>query len=269
MNSQNPTPTTPSSNMVGVVLPGDNRTVVLDSTSSPACWIGQVATTWSNGKVTIGSGVLYGELHVLTCAHNFIDLEDAPTAVSARFTMGLNRKAPGVGVAGVAVALNAFQAPPQYHKASVPPPPSGGLSMEEVDDYRYDIAIARLNTMSVLNPPGPSPFKLGPIPAGPGQSRQIGYSGDLDPQGATQYDRNGMSAITDGFLTYTTSSFHGDSGSPVFYPVPSTPSFAIKGVHVSGVQNEYNFAVPLTPSNIDLIGKLIEMVDNGQGVPLH
>lgn len=268
MTDNTSTPAPPPPTEVGVVLPNDNRQVVPNSSTAPFWWIGQVETTWSNGAVSRGTGVLFGELHVLTCAHNFIDRRGA-TAISSRFTMGLNQGAPGGAQPGVAVALAAYQAPPQYRSAGGPPPPPGGVPPTEVTHYLYDIAIARLNRMSVPEPPGESHFVLGPLPKTPVPSRLIGYSGDLDPQASTQYDRSGNSSLGQDFLTYTMSTSNGDSGAPVFYPDPARPFYRVIGVHVSGVRNNWNFAVPLTQSYIDLVDDLINQVDSGQGAPLR
>jgi V8-like Glu-specific endopeptidase len=262
---------------VGVVLPGDNRAMVANSRPAPSCWIGQIRTTWSNGVVTAGTGVLYGELHVLTCAHNFLRGGDEGVirAVRAQFTMGLNRgpnggPAPASPYAGVAVPLDAFQAPGQYSSAGGPPTPPdpNGVPEREVTEYLYDIAVARIHAMSVPAPPGESHFVLGPLPSGQVPSRLIGYSGDRDRQSATQYDRTGASALGGDFLQYGMSTFHGDSGAPVFYPDPNRPFYRIIGVHVSGVAGAWNFAVPLTPSYIDTVGALIRSIDDGQGLPL-
>lgn len=263
---------------VGVVLPGDNRRMVDNSRTPPSCFIGQVITQWSDRSVTAGTGVLYGELSVLTCAHNF--LKRGPNSViradRATFTLGLNlgpqgRPAPAQPYQGVPVQLDAFQAPGQYSSAGGPPLPPGpdGVPVREVTNYLYDIAVARIHAISAPTPPGESQFVLGPVPDGKIPSQIIGYSGDLDPRASTQYGRDGTSELGNDFLQYTMSSFHGDSGAPVFYPDPNRPFYRIVGVHVSGVAGAWNFAVPLTQGYIDTVGALIHSIDVGQGIALQ
>ena len=160
--------------------------------------------------------------------------------------------------------------PGQYSSAGGPPrsPWARRVPKREVTNYLYDIAVARIHRMSVPEPPGESYFQLGPLPDGVVDSRLIGYSGDRDRAAATQYDRQGGSALGEDFLQYPMSTYHGDSGAPVFYPDPrqnpKKPYYRVIGVHVSGVAGAWNFAVPLTTSYIDTVGKLIRSIDVGQ-----
>lgn len=271
MNSDTATPAFDSGTGVGVVLPNDNRQRVPDSAAPPYCWVGQIATSWPDGSTTVGTGVLFGLRHVLTCAHNFINRGDRTTARSAVFTMGLNRTGTGAVLPGVPVGLASFQAPQQYRNAGGPPPPPGGIPASEITHYLYDIAVARITPMTVPDIPGESHFVLGPIPGNPIPAELTGYSGDLDPTASTQYTRTGPATLIDNedLLTYSMSTYHGDSGAPVYYPDANRPLLRIIGIHVSGVAGTLNFAVPITPPQIDLIDEMIEDVDSGRGYPLH
>jgi V8-like Glu-specific endopeptidase len=87
--------TSRGSTAVGIVLPGDNRVRVADSTTMPARWVGQIETTWPSGLVTYGTATLIGERSVLTCAHNFYDRRAGRYCRSVRFTPGRNRSGTG------------------------------------------------------------------------------------------------------------------------------------------------------------------------------
>jgi V8-like Glu-specific endopeptidase len=230
--------TTGQTTSVGVVLPGDNRVRVADSTLTPFRWVGQLETTWSDGSRSTGTGTLFADLHLLTCAHNLYDarLGEARRAV---FRPALNRTGHGVLMAPYGeFGVRGFGLPIQYRTSPPPRPPAGGIPRVEITRYLWDYAVARLDgpLPSALDDP---PYTVGADPtstAGAAGSI-VGYSGDLDPSTCTQYHRNGRLAV-DGreeFVTYTMSTYPGDSGAAVAYQPPARPWWVIAAIHVTGV----------------------------------
>ena len=255
---------------VGVVLPNDNRTRVPDATQPPFRWIGQITSRWPDGSTSYGSGALYGERYVLTCAHNFLNRANRSQVRSVNFAMGRNRSATGQLIPGVSVPIRAFRAPAQYLNAGGPPPPPGGIPLNEVTHYLYDIAVALIGPDFVPDPPGESGFVLGPVPGGLFPARMSGYSGDLDPTACTQYRRNGQATLTqdDDLLIYDMSTYGGDSGAPVYSPDLHQPTYHVLGVHVSGVPQHWNFAVPMYMEQVQLVQQLIDELGSAQATEL-
>lgn len=248
---------------VGIVLPGDNRQRVANTTVNPARWVGQILSTWPDGAVTAGTATLIGERYVLTCAHNFFDTTTGRYCTSARFGPGFNRSAAGAPEEPFGTYdLDRFEVPEEYRLHGGPPPPVGGIPQADMTSYLHDYAVGRLDRF-VRDDLGESAM----APAWPGENtvnglacRINGYSGDLDPTAHTQYTRNGNVALTNDhdFVIYTMSTFHGDSGAPVYYQPPGRPFWSIIGVHVTGVPaaipaNGRNFAPALSGDRLNWI----------------
>ncbi|MCT2583874.1 trypsin-like serine peptidase [Actinophytocola gossypii] len=259
--------------VVGVVFPGQPRARVADTTVPPSCWVGRLVTSWPDGSRTWGTATLLDDRHLITCAHNFYNTRVGVGAAQATFWPGLNRDAHG----GLVQPYNAlpvlrYRVPDIYQRIGGPPPGPGGIPSNEITRYLYDYAVARLGT-AISDPPGDSQFDT----SWPGtnvvdglQCTILGYSGDLDTTGCTQYTRSGAVRVDDGenFLLYQMSTYHGDSGAPVFYQPPGRHFWRIVGVHVSGVPstpgttNGRNFAVALTEDVIAHLQQMLNQVDS-------
>jgi len=230
--------TTPSG--VGVVLGGDNRARVATSTNTPSRWIGQIESRWPDDSITIGTGTLIDDHHVLTCAHNFYDTKKEVSCTAAAFTPALNRNSAGnLQSPYNSYELRGWSVPDLYKKTGGPPPPPAGVAWTEVTNYLYDYAVGTL-TKAVSDPPGES--LLSPSWPGDDQISTLactinGYSGDLDHTANTQYTRSGGVALDNSheFVMYTMSTYHGDSGAPVFFQPPQRNYWTIIAIHVTGV----------------------------------
>jgi V8-like Glu-specific endopeptidase len=121
--------------------------------------------------------------------------------------------------------------------------------------YLHDYAVGRLSKFvgdnlgeSLMTPSWPGENVVS------GLGCEInGYSGDRDPTGHTQYTRHGPVQMTEDwdFVIYNMSTYHGDSGAPVYYKAPNRPFWNIIGVHVTGAvadnpNNSLNFAPALS-----------------------
>lgn len=259
---------------VEVVLPGDNRTAVSPATGSPFRWVGLLELRFPRWEGT-GTGVLIDDWHVLTAAHNVFDKDDEVFATSVAFSPGCTRKIGGqvdrpFGALGVA----RLQVPDLYRRTGGPRPPEGGVPPDQVTKYLYDFAVLRLSRPAP-DALGPSPFALGPLPPAGGfpvaGGRVLGYSGDLDPTGMTQYDRHGAVALSqdEDLVSYTMSTSSGDSGAPVFYQPADRPYQVILGVHVTGFSAPPpgpnpgpNFGPAMHTENVDVVSGLIDAVDS-------
>ena len=236
--------TTAAPSAVGVVLGGDNRVRVLNTTVPPAGWVGQIESSWPDGSTTLGTGTLLDDHVVLTCAHNFYNTKKKIYASAAVFKPGLNRSAIGTLQQPYgAYALQSWSVPILYVKTGGPPPPPAGVAWSDVTNYLYDYAVGKLGK-AISDPPGSSMLDVNwPGDAAiPGLACAInGYSGDLDPTASTQYTRPGNVALSNGddFLMYTMSTYHGDSGAPIYYQPAGKNYWYIIGVHVTGVPDSY------------------------------
>lgn len=262
---------TSSPSSLGVVLPNDNRQRVPNSTVAPFRWVGRLQSTWPNGDTSVGTAVLLDNIHLLTCAHNLLDRANRFQATQAVFMPGCNRDhANNVVTPYPARTVVRFQAPHQYLDAGGPPPPPGGIQLREITRYLFDFAVCRLNAQ-VSDPPGESLFGLTPVdpdnfPIAAG--RIAGYSGDLDNAASTMYSRTGVVNLdqNEDYVSYQMSTFHGDSGAPVFYQPPGRNFWYVLGVHVTGVApsatfDGLNFGPAINEANYHLIQQMIEEVD--------
>lgn len=250
---------------VGVVLPNDNRVKVPDTTQPPFKWVGQLHSTWPNGVETVGTAVLIDGTHLLTCAHNVQDRANGFGARQVVFTPGGTRDAAGRPTAPFGTAgVRSWRVPQQYMTAGGPPPPPDGVQWSEITHYLFDFAVCRLDRDL-----GASGFRLTPVtqanfPIGAG--RIVGYSGDRDRSASTMFDRGGQVNIDDqeDFVSYLMSTFHGDSGAPVFCQPPNQPYWYVLGVHVTGVRESrlgandgLNFGPAVNQENFDLIRQMV------------
>lgn len=260
--------TTPAS--VGVVLPGDNRAAVRDTTVPPSCWVGSLVTTWPDGSTGQGTATLIDDRHLLTCGHNFYNTSNGLSAVEAFFIPALTRTATGHEVRpfGRRQVLR-WKVSDDYQSNGGPPPGADGITPGRMTRYVSDYAVARLGE-EIPTPPGESMMAYG----WPGSTvvdglacTILGYSGDLDTTGNTQYTRTGPVHVdnTEEFVSYRMSTFPGDSGAPVFYQPLGRPYWTIVAVHVSGVQQipgapgtGLNFGPAL---NTSVLGRLAEMMN--------
>lgn len=248
---------------VGIVLPGDNRQRVVNSTTNPARWIGQIQTTWDDGSVSYGTGTLIGERYVLTCAHNFYNRTTNKYCTSVKFGPGYNRSAVGAAEQPFgSYDLDRWEVPEEYRLHGGPPPPVGGIPQADMTKYLHDYAVGRLDRFVDQNL-GESAMAA----SWPGENVVNGlacdingYSGDLDPTAHTQYTRNGNVQLTpdEDFVIYSMSTYHGDSGAPVYYKPVGQVFWRIIGVHVTGVPaaipaNGRNFAPALSGDRLDWI----------------
>ena len=230
---------------VGVVLPGDNRQRVADTTLPPSRWIGQLETDWPNGDVGVGTATLIGTRHLLTCAHNFYDTEKKQSCRAARFRPGANRAANGNALVPYGTYnVKTMHVPEDYRTNGGPPPPAWGITYDDITLYVSDYAVAELDR-DVADPPGASML----APNWPGDAhvnglgcRINGYSGDRDATGHTQYTRTGNVRLSDdaSLVTYQMSTYEGDSGSGVFYQPAGVQYWTIIAVHVTGVPDTGN-----------------------------
>jgi V8-like Glu-specific endopeptidase len=67
------------------------RTVISNTTSSPARFVGIITSFWPNGRMTTGSGYMVGSKHVLTAGHNVYFAQFGGYARAILFSPGLNR----------------------------------------------------------------------------------------------------------------------------------------------------------------------------------
>lgn len=266
MTQQDITTPAPREDGVSVVLPGDNRQPVADSMTAPYRWVGQLAITWQDGLMGIGTATLIDDTHALTCAHN---LFNTTRGWCRRVTLSpaCNRNAKGdlfrpwqLEVAGLAV-------PEDYRTAPVPLPPVDGIPRPEITRYLYDYAVIRL-ARPVPDPLHRPKFQVesaGPSDGKPGMI--IGYSGDRDDTASTQFYRHGTLHLdqTSDLVSYEMSTYNGDSGSAVFWQRPGRHHLSIVGVHVTGVapthpgaKDGLNFGPALDPETIH---RLIEVSD--------
>lgn len=248
---------------VGVPLPGDNRVRVADSTQPPSKWVGQLVCSWPDGNETVGTATLIGGRYVLTCAHNFYDTENDVYCRSSTFRPGLNRSSTGGLQAPFGhYALDAWDVPENYRLHGGPPPPVDGIELADITEYLYDYAVGRLDRF-VRDDLGESLFQ----PFWPGDAavhglncRINGYSGDLDQTACTQYTRSGPVALsnTAEFVAYRMSTYHGDSGAPVYYQPLGRNYWNIIAVHVTGVEDTgigdgLNFGPALSGATLEWI----------------
>jgi V8-like Glu-specific endopeptidase len=259
--------TTPAT--VGVVLPGDNRVRVGDTTAQPSCWVGSLVTSWPDDSTGYGTATLIDDRHLLTCGHNFYNTSTGLSALQAVFIPALTRAGNGQLVRPYAARrVLRWQVSEDYRSNGGPPPGADGISPGSMTRYLSDYAVARLGAV-ITTPPGDSMMAYGWPGASvvEGQACTIlGYSGDLDPTASTQYTRAGAVHVdqAEEFVTYQMSTYHGDSGAPVFYQPPGRPYWTIVAVHVSGVQpipgapgTGLNFGPAL---NTSVLGRLAEMM---------
>lgn len=248
---------------VGIVLPNDNRTRVPNTTANPARWVGQLETTWHNGDVTYGTATLIGMRHVLTCAHNLFDRKIDKYCKSVKFGPGFNRNANHVAEEPFGTyALESCEVPEEYRLYGGPIPPIGGIPRQDVTKYLHDYAVGRLDRY-VRDDLGESAFTPnGGLLVNDLGCHINGYSGDLDPSAHTQYTRNGPVRLTDDhdFVTYKMSTYHGDSGAPVYYKANGQPFWRIVAVHVTGVAdvipaNGFNFGPWLVDDRLQWINE--------------
>jgi V8-like Glu-specific endopeptidase len=259
---------------VGVVLPPDTRQRVAVATNQPACWIGQLESTWPNSPTSTGTATLLDDRHLLTCAHNFYDTALRTYCTSAVFKPAFNRSATG---ALLPLPYGAYQVlrmavAAEYVTSGGPRPPANGIAERDITRYLHDYAVARLGR-AISDPPGDSMFALGWPGAGPvGQAQCTinGYSGDLDPTGCTQYTRTGAVTVNqeEEFVLYRMSTFDGDSGAPVFYQQQGRNFWTIAAVHVTGVLdsppgagNGRNFGPAMNDGIIGEIQQMLNAVD--------
>jgi V8-like Glu-specific endopeptidase len=258
---------------VGVVLPGDNRQRVAVSTNPPSRWIGQITSTWPDGTRSVGTATLLDDRHLLTCAHNFYDTSQRVYCRQAVFCPGLNRDGFGnLQQPYGTYSVLRMNIPSLYREQGGAPPPPGGIRASDITKYLYDFAVARLGT-AVPDPPGQSMM----APGWPGTTTVNqtictinGYSGDLDPSACLQYTRSGAVQVSNGeeFVSYRMSTYHGDSGSPVFYQPAGRPYWTIVAVHVTGVPDSapgandgLNFGPALNENMLGEIQSMLDAVD--------
>lgn len=266
MTSQDQQTTPPSdASGVGVVLPGDNRSRVPNTTATPFHWVGGLRTWWRDGSVSNGTATLIDDSHVLTCAHNLYD-QDLQWCRKVEFRPALNRTATGVLFEPWVLAVANAAVPADYLSQPPPAPPVGGVRQRDITEYLSDYGVARLAKIvpnQLLN----TEFVVQTTDGCAGQLGRInGYSGDLDASACTQYTRDGTLLVdqVDEFVTYQMSTFNGDSGAAVYWHRPGTLYESVVAVHVSGVQpsgpgnNGLNFGPALSP---DEIHRLIDRSD--------
>jgi V8-like Glu-specific endopeptidase len=261
--------TTPAS--VGVVLPGDNRAAVHNTTVPPSCWVGSLVTSWPGDDRRRGTATLIDNRHLLTCGHNLYDTSLEVGALQAVFVPGLTRTSTGqVFRPYPPRQVLRWKVSDDYRSNGGPPPGPDGIAPGDITRYLSDYAVARLDE-EISTPPGESMMAY----SWPGTNvvegqvcTILGYSGDLDPTGSTQYTRTGPVHVdnTEEFVTYQMSTYPGDSGAPVFYQPQGRHYWTIVAVHVSGVPptpgapgTGLNFGPALPPSVLD---RRAEMMDD-------
>jgi V8-like Glu-specific endopeptidase len=264
---------------VGVVLPNDNRSRVGDPAQVPFRWIGRIESTWPDGSQSAGTGVLISGQHILTCAHNFIDHRKQVSVRQATFTPGVSRNAIGAVIEPYPpVLIERFDAPGEYLSSGGPPPPDF-INRRDITRYLYDFAVGRLQN-PVDGLVGEPLFQPGPIQSAGSfpiaNGYLTGYSGDIDNTANTMFHRTGQLRLdfAEEFVTYTMSSYHGDSGSPVYYQRPNAPFLTIVAVHVTGVapapgDDGLNFGPALDGGNARRVQDMIQNVDRGRALDLH
>lgn len=222
---------------VQVVLPGDSRVRVADSSASPFRWVGHLTTKWRDGSTSTGTATLWDDRYLLTCAHNLFD-SVLGSATGAEFRPALNRNATGRLVAPYGpFPVAGFGVPIAYKKSPPVRPPAQGVPQVEITRYLWDYAVARLGghlPEDLAN----SPFTIPATPDGvrAASCQIIGYSGDRDTTASTQFERHGQVRVDskEEFVTYRMSTYQGDSGAVVAYQPPSRPWWTVAGIHVSG-----------------------------------
>lgn len=262
--------TTPAS--VGVVLPGDNRAAVRNTTTQPSCWVGSLVTSWPDGSTGYGTATLIDDRHLLTCGHNFYDPSNGLSAQQAVFIPALTRAGTGQRVRPYAARqVLRWKVSDDYQSNGGPPPGADGISLGRMTQYVSDYAVARLGE-EITTPPGESMMAYGWPGTTVVEGRActiLGYSGDLDPTASTQYTRAGAVHVdqTEEFVTYQMSTFEGDSGAPVFYQPPDRPYWTIVAVHVSGVRptpgvpgTGLNFGPALNTSVLDRLAEMMDVI---------
>jgi V8-like Glu-specific endopeptidase len=254
---------------VGVVLAGDNRALVGNTTVQPSCWVGSLVTSWPGDITGYGTATLIEDRYLLTCGHNFYDTSTGLSALQAVFIPALTRTGTGQLFRPYAPRqVLRWKVSDDYRSNGGPPPRPDGIAPGDITRYLSDYAVARLGE-EISTPPGESMMAYGwpGTTVVQGQACTIlGYSGDLDPTSCTQYTRTGQVHVdqSEEFVTYQMSTANGDSGAPVFYQPPGRPYWTIVAVHVSGVQpapgvpgTGLNFGPALNPT---VLGHLAEMM---------
>ncbi|OKJ18850.1 hypothetical protein AMK23_35125 [Streptomyces sp. CB02130] len=142
-------------------------------------------------------------------------------------------------------------------------PGANGITARDETRYLYDYAVARLGTRWRRDDPL---FDIG----WPGTEtiqgatcNIVGYSGDKDRSGWTQYLRTGHVAVDEGeqFVSYQMSSFPGDSGAAVYYKPTGRGFFRVIALHVSGVSGNFNFGTALTDEVVQHIQEMRDSLE--------
>lgn len=238
--SADPTWTPPRS--VGVVLPNDRRVAVTNATVPPYRWIGQLECSWRSGPNTVGTATLIDDRFLITCAHNLFDTSTGQHMTGAVFRPALTRNA-GAIQAPFHLPVDRWVVPEEYRTHGGPPPPVGGVPVEDITDYLYDYGVVRLRAPAPaqLLPPMFQPYWPGAATVRSTPFTITGYSGDLDDTACTQYRRSGSVSVDNNeeFVAYRMSTYHGDSGAPIYAQLGGRPWLSIVGVHVTGVPDSH------------------------------
>lgn len=258
---------------IAVKLPNDNRTPVVDTTCRPSCWVGRLVTSWPNNVRRRATATLLDNQHLLTCAHNLYKPALGGHALEVTFQPGAFRNAEGeLSTPFGSIPVLRWELADGYRQQGAPQPSDNGIPLRDITKYLSDYAVCLLGE-TITTPPGRSLMNYG----WPGATTVeglactiLGYSGDLDPTGRTQYTRTGPVHVdsTEEYVSYQMSTYNGDSGAPVFYQQQGHTDWTIVAVHVSGVPptpgapgTGLNFGPALNEDVIDNLNAMIRAVD--------
>ena len=210
------------------VIGDDTRAQITRTTSYPWRTIGLIRVKWDNGKWYQGTGALVGPQHVLTCAHNLHDKNEAGAtdkwAVEFEFYAGQTAMTEPNPAGGVRANRNAR--------------PYGKAGWKKVyywttwlttKDRDFDMMLVVLD-----KPIGDTVGWMGRETGGTdvdGWRQLSGYPGDK-PAFEQWWAGGTVSAETKYQIRYPNDTFGGHSGSPVWYYNGTADSRYIRAVHI-------------------------------------
>ncbi len=213
-----------------IVFAPDTRERITPTTTPPWTSLGQLIVTFPDANAYSGTGVVIGERHILTAAHNVFDHELGGFAVAGVFLPTRD---------GATIPDRAY-----IDRVFVTDAYSGRTPSPDAEDY----AVIRLSDeidYPVLRLLAATDEQLDRAAV-----TVAGYPGDKQPDNTLWSASGNLAAPDDDFLYYQISTFRGESGAPVLLP-PGQAAPSIVGVHVAGDRTrQTNFAVRLTAERI-------------------